>query len=159
MALPHILLAPVPLFVLQPVLKRIVRHITQERPELFNRLNGHHHKLFLIDPVNIPFVLILKPDPDAPMLRAYRRRKVPPTDARIAGSFLTLLDMVDGHLDGDALFFTRDLTVEGDTEAIVCLRNAIDDMDGSIAEDSAAVFGSVGITALTLLRSARHHDT
>jgi predicted lipid carrier protein YhbT len=143
------------LFVLQPVLKRIVKHITQERPELFNRLNGHHHKQFLIDPTNMPFVFILEPDPEHPVLRAYRRRKVPPTDARIAGSFLTLLDMVDGHLDGDALFFTRALTVEGDTEAIVCLRNALDDMDGSIAEDTAKLFGSIGLTTLNLLRSAR----
>ena len=65
--------------------------------------------------------------------------------------------MVDGQLDGDALFFTRELVVEGDTEAVVCLRNAIDDTEGSIAEDTANLFGFSGRNALKLLRKAKNY--
>ena len=65
--------------------------------------------------------------------------------------------MVDGQLDGDALFFTRKLVVEGDTEAVVCLRNAIDDVEGSIAEDTANLFGFTGRNALKILRKARNY--
>ena len=151
-------MAPLPLFVIQPVLGRIVRHVARTRPELFSRIGPHKDKLFLIDPVNLPFALILRAHPDSPSLKAYRRRKLPPTDARIAGTFLTLLDMIDGRLDGDALFFTRALRVEGDTEAVVCLRNALDDLEGSVAEDTADLFGPPGRRALKVLRKIRSHE-
>lgn len=113
-------------------------------PELFERLGPHGTKRFLIDPVNLPFAVLLQPDPKNIFLRAVRRRKPGYYDARIAGTFLTLLAMVDGWLDGDALFFSRDLQVKGDTEAVVSLRNALEDLDGSIADDVAAVFGPAG---------------
>ena len=108
--------------------------------------------------MNLPFVLMLYPDPAAPRLMAARRHNAPAFDARIAGTFLTLLDVVDGRLDGDALFFNRALTVEGDTDAAVCLRNALDDLEGSIADDVAAMFGPPGQAALTLLRRARYNN-
>lgn len=145
-------LAPVPLFPLQPLLGRIVRRIAAQRPEIFGRIGPHTRKCFVIDPVNMPFVLVLHPDLDRPRLRAARRRDARRFDARIAGSFLTLFAVADGRLDGDALFFTRNLVVEGDTEAAVCLRNALDDLEGSIAEDVAAMFGPPGQAALKLLR-------
>lgn len=151
-------LSPLPLFVLQPVLNKIVMRIAQDRPELFNRIGTHKDKYFLIDPVNLPFVMVLLAHPDKPSLKAYRRRKAPNTSAKISGTFLTLLDMVDGRLDGDALFFTRKLRVEGDTEAVVCLRNALDDLEGSIAEDTANFFGLAGRTGLEILRKVRDHD-
>lgn len=151
--------APIPLFLLQPVLGRIVRNIARKHADIFSRIGPHTHKCFVIDPLNMPFVLVLHPDPNNPRLHAVRRHAAPVFDARIAGSFLTLLDVADGRLDGDALFFTRDLIVEGDTEAAVCLRNALDDMEGSIADDVAAMFGPPGKATLALLRQVRSgHD-
>jgi len=86
------------------------------------------------------------------MLVARRRNEIPEHDARISGSFLDLLMLVDGDLDGDALFFSRNLTITGNTEAVVCLRNALDDIDDSIAEEVADMFGRPGRAALTALR-------
>lgn len=120
-------LAPVPLFPLQPLLGRIVRKIAALRPEIFDRIGPHTAKCFIIDPENMPFVLVLHPDPERPRLRA-------------------------------ALFFTRELVIEGDTEAAVCLRNALDDLDGSIADDIADMFGPPGRAALALLRRVGNHD-
>lgn len=153
--LPRKALAPLPLPFLQPLLRRIATKIAQNRPELFNRLGTHKTKRYLIDPLNLPFVFLLCPDPEKPELRAHRRSRDIPHDARIAGTFLTLLDMVDGRLDGDALFFTRDLIVEGDTEAVVVLRNALDDLEGSVADDIATIFGFAARTALAALRTIR----
>lgn len=155
--LPRRALTPLPLMLMQHLLGRTVRRIARNRPELFNRIGPHKHKSFLIDPVNMPFAFMLYPDPDKPRLKAARRSNIPDYDARIAGSFLTLLDMVDGRLDGDALFFSRDLVVEGDTEATVCLRNALDDLEGSIADDIAAMFGPPGRVTLKTLRRVRSH--
>ena len=84
---------------------------------------------------------MLIPDPQHPSLKAYRRSEKPAHDAAIAGTFFRLLDMIDGELDGDALFFTRDLKVEGDTEAVVTLRNALDDMEGSAMDSVLCAFG------------------
>lgn len=157
--LPRRFLGPLPLNLLQPILSRVIRRAAQDRPELFGRLGAQQTKTYLIDPINMPFVFFLTPDSNQPRLRAYRREQHPHSyDARIAGTFLTLLNMVDGNLDGDALFFTRDLVVEGDTEAVVVLRNALDDLEGSIVDDLAAPFGMPGRTILSLLRNIRRHS-
>jgi len=147
-----------PLFVIQPLLSRIVKKVVRRRPELFRRLGKYQHKLYLIDPLNLPFVLLLRPDSKSPGLTAVRRYDQPDHDARIAGTFLTLLDMVDGCLDGDALFFSRDLMVEGDTEAVVVLRNALDDLEGSIADDVAVFYGPMGQKVLAKFRQTRKRN-
>lgn len=155
---PALLLTPVPLALLQPILNRIATHVARTRPELFDRLGPHAGKRFLIDPVDLPFVLVLTPEPDLPHLSAHRRHERPAYDAAIAGTFFNLLDMIDGSLDGDALFFSRDLTVSGDTEAVVTLRNALDDFEGSALDSVVASFGPLsGPAALALsgLRALR----
>lgn len=149
---------PPPLFAIQPVLRRIVNRIATDNPDMFGRLGPHYNALFVIDPVNLPFVFVLRPDPDDLLLVARQRKGIPPHDAKISGSFLDLLMLVDGDLDGDALFFARNLTITGNTEAVVCLRNALDDIDDSIAENVADMFGSPGRAALGALRRAKHRS-
>lgn len=140
-ALPGWLLAGVPLAVVQPVLAHIASHVARSRPELFARLGPHTDKLFLIDPIDFPFVLLLRPNAARPYLKASRRYERPRHDAAIAGTFLNLLGMMEGSLDGDALFFSRDLQVSGDTEAVVALRNALDDFEGSALDSILSAFG------------------
>jgi len=147
------LLPAPPLFPIQPILRRIVTKIATDNPDMFGRLGPHFSADFVIDPVNLPFVLILRPDPENLLLMARKRSDIPPHDARISGDFLDLLMLVDGETDGDALFFARDLTISGNTEAVVCLRNALDDIDGSIAESVADMFGPPGRAALKMLRA------
>ncbi|MGA7806948.1 ubiquinone anaerobic biosynthesis accessory factor UbiT [Bradyrhizobium sp.] len=155
---PEILLMPVPLALLQPMFSRIAAHVAQSRPELFARLGPHAGKRFLIDPIDLPFVLVLTPREDAPALAAHRRHARPAHDAGIAGRFFDLLDMIDGSLDGDALFFSRKLCVTGDTEAVVALRNALDDFEGSALDSVVGSFGALAPPAalgLSLLRKMR----
>ena len=134
-------LPPPPLSPVQPLLAHIVSAVARRHPDLFDRLGDAGRKRFLIDPTNLPVVLLLEPDRDRPRLRAHRRDNAVGHDVRIAGSFLTLLRMIDSQTDSDALFFSRDLSVTGDTEAMVALRNALDDMDTTLADDVAAAFG------------------
>jgi predicted lipid carrier protein YhbT len=152
---------PLPLFVLQPLLRRVVEDVARREPDLFARLGDSAGKRFLIDPLNLPFVLLL--EPAARRLTAHQRRTVPAHDAAIAGRFLSLFDMIDGSLDGDALFFSRDLAVSGDTEAVVALRNALDDIDTNIFDSGAVAFGPLapavnfGVGLMRALsRRARH---
>lgn len=161
---PGLLLSAVPLAALQPILAHIATHVARAHPDLFARLGPHTGKLFLIDPIDLPFVLLLRPDAAQPFLRAYRRYEKPRHDAGIAGTFFNLLDMIDGSLDGDALFFSRDLRVSGSTEAVVALRNALDDFDGSALESVVAAFGpfskpvALAVSALRAMRTRSHHD-
>ena len=39
------------------------------------------------------------------------------------------------------MFFSRDLLVEGDIEAVLALRNALDDAEIDLLSEAAAVFG------------------
>jgi predicted lipid carrier protein YhbT len=153
--IPGVLLAPVPLALLQPIFTRIAMHVAQSRTELFNRLGPHAGKRFLIDPIDLPFVLVLTPQPERPHMTAYRRHERPAYDAAIAGTFFNLLDMIDGSLDGDALFFSRDLRVSGDTEAVVALRNALDDFEGSALDSVVASFGPLSAPAALALSGLR----
>lgn len=143
----------------QPLLSRVVRRIAARHPSLFARLGPHQGTDFLIDPVDLPFALHLRPDPQALIFRAVPRDAAPRAGAVIRGRFLLLLELMDSEEDGDAAFFSRDLEVSGDTEAVVRLRNALDDVDGSVAEEAAGMFGPPGRAILARLRRAYTPDT
>lgn len=142
---------------IQPLLTRVVRRIAARHPSLFARLGPHQTTDFLIDPLELPFALHLRPDPDALIFRAVSRDTAPLPGALIRGKFLLLLELVDAEVDGDAAFFSRDLEVSGDTEAVVRLRNAMDDVDSSIAEETANMFGPPGRAILARMR--RNYET
>jgi len=153
--IPRIVLTPLPLFVLQPILSRMAEHVARTHPHLFARLGPHVQTRYLIDPIDLPFVLVLVPDAAQPSLNAFRRAQKPPHDAAIAGTFLDLLAMIDGSLDGDALFFSRDLRVSGNTEAVVALRNALDDFEGSVVDAVADAFGPLSAPARLVVNGLR----
>ncbi|MGD0025298.1 MAG: SCP2 sterol-binding domain-containing protein [Xanthobacteraceae bacterium] len=153
--IPGWLLAGVPLALLQPLLAHIATHVARSRPEMFARLGPHTDKLFLIDPIDLPFVLLLRPTAARPYLKASRRYERPRHDAAIAGTFLDLLGMMDGSLDGDALFFSRDLRVSGDTEAVVALRNALDDVEGSAFDSIVSAFGPLSAPLQIVISTLR----
>jgi O2-independent ubiquinone biosynthesis accessory factor UbiT len=147
--LPFLRFLPLPL--LQPILTLIGTQVARRQPDVFLRLGPHAQKSFIIDPADLPFVLVLKPRPEAPSLSAWRRNEAPYSHARIAGTFLNLFELIDGSLDGDALFFSRKLRVTGDTEAVVALRNALDDVDGGVVESIIGAFGPLApIAAMTV---------
>src|SRR5665647_845565 len=137
--LPFLRFLPLPL--LQPILSLIGTQVAKRQPDVFLRLGPHALKSFIIDPSDLPFVLVLKPRPEAPSLSAWRRSDAPYSHAHITGTFLNLFELIDGSLDGDALFFSRKLRVTGDTEAVVALRNALDDVDGGLVASVTRAFG------------------
>ena len=145
------LLSPLPLFPLQFILSRIVHEIARRRPELFERLGPHTMSTYAIDVVELPFILLLRPDPLEPKLSAHRRSEHLYWDARICGPFNDLFRIIDGRGDSDAMFFSGSVRVTGDTEAAVCLRNALDDLEGSIIDDLLKLSGPFFLPAQKLL--------
>jgi len=140
----RILARPLPLPVLALVMNRLAQQMVRRHPSLFARLGEHTTKCFQIDPVDLPFVFHVFPVPDAPRITLHRRRKTGPWDGRIAGSLAALIGMIHGAYDGDALFFSRDIVLEGDTAAVLALRNAIDDSELDLFEEFLAALGPAG---------------
>ena len=121
--------------------RRFVASVAERHPSLFERLGAQAEKSFLLDAEDLPIVFLLQPRVGRPELDVYRRGRAPAWDARIAGPLAALLGMLHGAYDGDALFFSRDIVIEGDTEAVLALRNAIDDAEIDMPAEAAALFG------------------
>ena len=134
---------PLPLAALQPALAVALKVLRGRHPGLFERLSGMGSPRFLIDPVDMPFSFLLETDPQNTRLSAVSETGATETaaTATIRGSLLALIDLLEGRIDGDALFFKRDLAIEGETEAVVALRNAIDDAEIDLVSDVLSVFG------------------
>lgn len=132
-------LRALPLAPLSLSLTVFARKIARNHPGLFNRLGEYDRTEFVLDPVDLPIVLRLNPNGGQPKIKLTRRHTV--ASARISGPLAALLGLVHGAFDGDALFFSRDLVVEGDTGAVLALRNAIDDAELDLAAEAAALSG------------------
>ncbi|MFL1780410.1 putative SCP2 sterol-binding domain-containing protein [Candidatus Hepatincolaceae symbiont of Richtersius coronifer] len=111
------------------------------KPYSQNYAQSYHKELdFIIDATDLPFVFYLKPSVIAPVLKAIKRSDIPLTTATIRGELKNLLNLFEGTLDGDAAFFSKVLTIEGSTAAVVALRNAIDGEDMDIIKDLSDIF-------------------
>ncbi|HEY9094388.1 MAG TPA: SCP2 sterol-binding domain-containing protein, partial [Hydrogenophaga sp.] len=116
--IPPLLASPlrvVPLVPLAQALTVLARRLVRHHPGLINRLGPYVASSFAIAPTDLPVTLLLHPHPKA--MRITLHRDPPMADARIAGSLAALLGLVHGTWDGDALFFSRDLVIDGDTSA------------------------------------------
>ncbi len=136
-----IALRPLPPVLLQPFLDVVMAIIRRRHPGLFDRLAGLAECTFLIDPIDLSFGFLLRPSPLPSLVAVAKDPQTKTLTATIRGSLLTLIQLLEGKLDGDALFFSRDLVVEGNTEAVVTLRNAIDGAGIDVLDDLLSVLG------------------
>ncbi len=146
-------LKPLPLFPLQPLLALCIKSILYKRPQIFDRLGEHAGKRIGLNPTDFPFAFVLDTHPQCPSAKAVRELSQD-LDAQISGPLFGLMGLADGSYDGDALFFSRDLTVEGDMEAVVALRNALDDAQIDFIEIAATNLGPFASVAETAMRKA-----
>jgi predicted lipid carrier protein YhbT len=131
-SMPWLLASPMqilPLAPLQAMAHRAMHAMLAHNPSMLARLGEHAGARFAIDPVDCPIVFLIEPRPAHPRLTVARQLQSSDWDARISGNLVVLLGLLEGAYDGDALFFSRDLTIEGDTAAVLSLRNAIEDAD------------------------------
>jgi predicted lipid carrier protein YhbT len=126
---------PLPLVPVSTMLTRLARKVAERHPDLFSRMGEYAGARFVLDMTDQPFVLVLDLGNGSPKIKATRRAPSKGVDATIRGPVSGFLGMMHGTLDGDALFFSRDLAVEGDTSAVLALRNAIDDAELDLVEE------------------------
>jgi O2-independent ubiquinone biosynthesis accessory factor UbiT len=118
--------AVLPLVPLELVASRLIANALAARPSFATRLAAYAGRTFAIDPVDCPFAIVITPGAHRATVRLVRDCAEARPDARIAAPLVVLLGLIDGVYDGDALFFSRDLVIEGDTEAVLALRNALE---------------------------------
>lgn len=136
--IPRLFTAPMHILPLWPVsmaLSQLARNLLRTHPEILQRIDKYQNYHFELDITDLPFVLRL--DPARAHLRAFRRGAAPASDARIAGSFAAFLAMLHGAEDGDTLYFSGALQIEGDTSAVLALRNALDDAELDLGAEIA----------------------
>lgn len=114
---------------LGPALTLSLRALARRRPALFERLGEHGRERYFIDPVDLAFAFTVVADGERSVVRVTRKAEAATCGVVIRGPLLTLLALLDGSLDGDALFFNRVISISGRTEAVVALRNAIEDAE------------------------------
>ncbi|WP_406648151.1 SCP2 domain-containing protein [Aliisedimentitalea scapharcae] len=131
--LPSRVLRLLPLAPLSLSLTAYAKSVAKHHPGLFRRLGEHANARFLLDPTDLPFAILLEPRQGSPKVTV--TRKSGGEDAKIAGPMAALLGLVHGAYDGDALFFSRDLVVQGDTAAALALRNAVDDAELDMTQE------------------------
>lgn len=140
--MPHLPATAAPwLAPLQPILAQMLAGVLSRHPDITTRLAGYDGRVVAIAPTDLPFALLLDLAGPDTALRACRRSETAGADAIISGDLATLSALAEGRVDGDALFFSRQLRVEGDTEVVVALRNAIDGAGLDLAADLTARLG------------------
>lgn len=140
-------LRPLPTAPLEFLLQRLVDSILARHPRLLDRVDGEGPRRFGIEPLDLPFAMVIETHRGAARLRVVSQLDGQQVDARIAGNLLALLDLVNGRHDGDALFFSRDLLVEGDIEAVLALRNAIDNAELDLLDEAAQLVAERAVRA------------
>lgn len=123
--------------VLGPLLAATAHFAARRHPDLFERLAAIPDPTFAMVPDELPVAVIVRADTRRPRMRAVAKSDLDP--ARVAavvrGPLSRLAALADGRLDGDALFFSREIAIEGSTEAAVALRNALDNAElGGLVE-------------------------
>ncbi len=150
--LPATALRFAPLTPFSLALTGFARRLAKRHPAMFRRLGSYGQARFVLDPTDLPVSMLLEPRGGRPRVHLSRRKLE--GDARIAGPLAGLLGMVHGAYDGDALFFSRDLVIEGDTAAVLALRNAIDDAELDLSAEAQAMSGPLAAPVKRLIALA-----
>jgi predicted lipid carrier protein YhbT len=134
----------VPAPLLQPLLDVAALGLGWRHRAVFERLAAFAGVSVLVLPSGAPRGLLLElPRAHAaPALTLVDTAMAPRADVVLRGALAALVDLVEGRVDGDALFFDRRLVCTGDTVALVALRNAVDGAAIDLAADLFAPFGS-----------------
>lgn len=140
--------------VLQPVFDAMMGVVQRNHPDILERLEPFQDKVVCIDPIDLPFALLLEPTLPKPKLTVRRYVDDEEVHATIRGPLETLIALSEGKVDGDALFFSRQLVIEGDTEVVVALRNAVDGAGIDLISDMAAMLGPLANPAKRLAEHA-----
>jgi len=121
----------------------VMRSLRRKHPRLLPNLARLESATIHILPTDLPYGFELTVGREPIALRIIERQ-ASGADASVAASVATLVDLLEGRIDSDTLFFRRDLLVSGNTAVIVGLRNVLDRDELKLGDEIAAAFGPLG---------------
>jgi len=146
----HIPVVVVPLPFTGAAANLAYQRVLARHPTTFERLEEYGERSYGFVPTDLPVIFIATPNKRRVMVRRKPLREA--LDVRVDAPFGTLLRLLQGEADGDALFFSRDIRVEGDMEALLALRNSLDDARVDLAVDLFGQNSPLAAMARTLMR-------
>ncbi|BAI74682.1 hypothetical protein AZL_b00190 (plasmid) [Azospirillum sp. B510] len=141
------------------LLARLLTLLAARHPRAFEALREMPDARVLIEPVDAPVALLMRVGPEL-ALHALPRGAggvgaEGAADAVVRGPYARLLDLLEGRIDGDALFFRRELSISGDTALILALRNTLDgEEEMDLVADAASVAAPLARALPVLRRNA-----
>ncbi len=134
----------------------LMRRIGRSQPRLFANLTAAPPCTIGIEPTDVPHRFVLRYGGAPPSL-SLGRGTPGPVDACVKGPLAALVAMLEGRLDGDALFFSRAIAITGDSNAVVTLRNLVDRDGIDVLAAATAVFGPFDRPARAAVRVIERH--
>ena len=118
----------------------LMRRLGRTHPRLFRALAAHKPCTIGIEPTDLRhrFVLRFGGGPASLVPTSTLEQSL---NACVRGRLATLVGLLEGRLDSDALFFSREVVITGDIEAIVSLRNALDRETVNVFKAATTLFG------------------
>lgn len=145
----------IPLPIATQVANVLLQQTLRIHPKLFDRLGEYGTARFAFIPNDFPFSFLIRPADCA--MQVMRRGNLPMADATISGPLVLMLALAEGRVDGDAMFFSRKLLVTGDMEAVLALRNALDDSEIDLVATICGLPGPFGAWSAKFLDLVRRN--
>jgi predicted lipid carrier protein YhbT len=134
-------LALVPSRALDRLVALLMRGMRRQHPKLFSNFGRLDTATIQILPADLPHRFAITYGNGSMTIRVLPAGPLPPADASIRARLAVLIDMLEGRIDGDAMFFTRDIEITGSTEVIVAVRNTLDREEIVLRDDIVRLFG------------------
>lgn len=118
----------------------LMRKMERRHARLFRNLEKLGKATIHIEPTDLPHRFALNIGCKPISLKIIEGKAKKPS-ASMKGELKVLIDMFEGRIDGDEVFFSRDFVISGNTSVIVGLRNTLDRENINLLDDVASLFG------------------
>ncbi len=142
----------VPPAILARMVAVLSRSIRRRHPDLIHAFARLEPAVVHVELVDLPMRFAIAFGCGRMDLRLLRGTATAPPDATIRGGLDALIDLLEGRIDGDTLFFARKLQITGSTAVIVAVRNTLDREEISVRDEIAASFGPLQTPARGIAR-------
>jgi len=138
--LARVALRVIPTPALQRMIAALMRKMQSCHPRLFKNLERLDKASVRFEPTDVAHRFVLTFGRDETSLIVEDGTDTP-CDACVKGKLDALLNLLEGRIDGDKLFFSRDIEISGKTDVVVALRNTLDREEIDLLEDITSLLG------------------
>lgn len=111
--------------VVQIIIDKVNAILLKNHPSMLARMAEYTPALIKVVPIDLPLTLLITLNKDNLTIKINKNNDIA-ADATLSSTLKIFMQMLEGKTDGDALFFSRQLIIEGNTELIVAFRNVLE---------------------------------